>query len=84
MSRVNTPPARPKGVLLARASTSSSSLKLSSDITGPKISSRTMVMSSFRSSNTVGDTKLPFSKPATRARSPPINTLPPSCLPFSM
>jgi hypothetical protein len=33
------------------------------DITGPKISSRTMVISSLQSVNTVGATHAPLSKP---------------------
>ena len=43
--------------IVGRAITSSSSRKVSTDITGPKISSRTMVMSSVQSVKMVGSTK---------------------------
>ncbi len=57
MSRVHTAAASPYMVSLARSITSSSSSKESVASTGPKISSRAIVISSATSSNTVGWTK---------------------------
>lgn len=51
---VKTPEAKPNVVLLALASTSSSVSKGSTDMTGPKISSFTQVMSSLQSSASGG------------------------------
>ena len=63
---MNTPAARPNSVALARATTSSSSAKESTVITGPKISSRTIAMSSRQPSKTVGATKKPLRERAVR------------------
>ena len=54
MSRVKTPAERPNSVSLARATTSSSSSKSSTAMTGPKISSRAMVMLSVTSAKMAG------------------------------
>jgi hypothetical protein len=50
--------------------------------TGPKISSRAMVMSLFTSAKSVGCTNQPLSN--CSGRPPPATTRAPSALPFSM
>ena len=74
MSAVKTPAARPKAVALARAMTSSSSSKSRTHTTGPKISSRAMVISSVTPEKTVGCTKKP-PKPCGWTRSPPVRSV---------
>ena len=81
---MNTPADRPKCVALARATASASSSKSSTIITGPKISSRTMAMSSWHWSKTVGVTKKPRASAPSVSRLPPISIRAPSALPRSM
>src|ERR1700732_1392822 len=57
MSRVQTPAAKPYSVWFARGINSSGLLKGSATTTGPKISSRTMLIPGFTSLTTVGWTK---------------------------
>ena len=68
MSRVKTPAESPNCVALARATTSSSLSKTSTHITGPKISSRAIRISSETSANTVGATKKPSARAGNRGR----------------
>jgi len=84
MSRVNTPADSPNSVALARQTTSSSASKESTVITGPKISSRAIRISSVTSAKTVGSTKKPPSKPCNDGIPPPTTSRAPSCLPISM
>src|SRR5580700_2149025 len=62
-SLVKTPAASPNSVALARSMTSCSSSNSSTAMTGPKISSRTIVISSWQASNTAAanDELGPFS-----------------------
>src|SRR5215831_11889094 len=62
MSLVQTVAARPYWVSLAIRTASSSSLNGITDSTGPKISSRAMLMSLVTSVNSVGATKLPAAR----------------------
>jgi betaine-aldehyde dehydrogenase len=69
-SRVNTPEANPNAVALARFITSSSSLKERTLITGPKISSWHILISSLTSLKITGAIKYPSSQPGTSGISP--------------
>mmetsp|Transcript_17901 Transcript_17901/g.20456 ORF Transcript_17901/g.20456 Transcript_17901/m.20456 type:complete len:201 (+) Transcript_17901:385-987(+) len=81
MSLLKTPAASPYGVEFARAIASSTSWYFKRHTTGPKISSRTTVISSVQSANTVGFTKYPLQSPS---RSPPHTQRAPSSLPLLM
>ena len=83
-SLVNTPAARPNSLALARAITSSSLSNSSTDITGPKISRRTMSMSSWQPSNTVGATKNPSTRWPAVSRAPPAMSRAPCARPRAM
>jgi hypothetical protein len=83
MSFVQTPAARPYGVSLARAIASSRSANSMAASTGPKISSREIVISGVTSAKTVGLTKYPLPVPMS-VRSPPATSVAPSFLPDSM
>src|SRR5208337_1416329 len=80
MSRVQTAAARPYSDAFPRSMTSSMSWNFKTDRTGPKISSRAIVMLSVTLSKTVGLMK----KPLSPRRSPPVTHLAPSELPFLM
>ena len=83
MSLVQTVAARPYSVSLAIRIASSSSANGITDSTGPKISSRAMLMSFDTSVNSVGATKLPAaSSPSLRV--PPQTSRAPSALPVSI
>src|SRR3989344_3642295 len=69
--RVHTPLPSPYSVALARRSTSSICLNGNAEITGPKISSRAMAISSLTSANTVGATKKPSARAHSLSRMPP-------------
>src|SRR6266404_277960 len=70
-SSVHTVAARPYSVSLASLMASASSSKGITDSTGPKISSRAMLMSLDTSANSVGATKLPCASSSPPARPPP-------------
>ena len=74
--------ARPYGVSLAMATASASVSNSITDRTGPKISSRAIVMSLRTPSKTVGGTNQP--PVSSRIRSPPVTTRAPSSRPTSM
>src|SRR5260370_3023026 len=61
-SAVHTVAARPYSVSLASRTASSSSPNAMTESTGPKISSRAMLMSLDTSANSVGATKLPAAR----------------------
>ena len=82
-SLVHTVAARPYSVSLAIRTASSSSLNGITDSTGPKISSRAMLMSLDTSVNSVGVTKLP-SASSPELRVPPQTSRAPSACPCSI
>ena len=83
MSEVQTVAARPYSVAFAIAMASSSSVNGMTDSTGPKISSRAMVMSLCTSVNRVGATKLPAAR-SPSPRVPPQTSRAPSSWPVPM
>ena len=80
MSEVQTVAASPYSVSLAIRTASSSSPNGMTDSTGPKISSRAMLMSLDTSANSVGATKLPTAR-SPSARLPPHTSRAPSSCP---
>ncbi len=82
-SLVHTVAARPYSVSLAIRTASSSSLKGITDRTGPKISSRAMLMSLDTSVNRVGATKLPAAR-SPSPRVPPQTSRAPAAWPSAI
>ena len=78
-----TPPDRPYSESLANSMASSSVEYVVMESTGPKISSRNMVISGVTSANTVGRTKKPLSK-LSGIPNPPATRVAPSSIPAAI
>mmetsp|Transcript_16867 Transcript_16867/g.42800 ORF Transcript_16867/g.42800 Transcript_16867/m.42800 type:complete len:232 (-) Transcript_16867:68-763(-) len=82
--RVKTPADKPYLVSFARSTTSASVSNVSTEATGPKISSRTMRMSSVQLSKIAGLMNAPLARaPSRLRRSPPHSRSAPSLRPIS-
>ena len=74
----------PYGVLFTSASMACGSSQRSTESTGPKISSRAIVLSWVTSANTVGSMKQPPARPGSGGGPPPATSRAPSARPWAM